>query len=366
MSQISEENRNRVILFCLMTLSAIAVAFSIYWLRPVLVPFVVAVFVVSGLAPILDFLEQRLHVNRMIAAGIAFLFGLIMLILLFGLIWMSIVELDNHAAEYKARFNEIWSKVEGMLPHLNLLDSLPEHQDAVTHSQSNSTNSQTYNTNESAPKEKSAVIKQMVNQGITQITDTLLTLLSQSVVVLIYVFFLLLGASERMLLNSTWKEIDLQIRSYLVLKTNISLVTGFVFGLILWMYDVPMAITFGLLAFLLNYIPNIGPLVASVLPMPLIVLHPDLDIVAMTSVISLTVLVQFISGNVVEPKIMGNSSDLHPVVVLLALMFWGMLWGIVGMFLATPITAGIKIVLERIEVTRPIALVMSGRWPEQA
>jgi AI-2 transport protein TqsA len=62
---------------------------------------------------------------------------------------------------------------------------------------------------------------------------------------------------------------------------------------------------------------------------------------------------------------MGNSSDLHPVTMLLALMFWGMMWGVIGMFLATPITAAVKIVLERIDQTRPIASLMAGRFGDK-
>ena len=123
-----------------------------------------------------------------------------------------------------------------------------------------------------------------------------------------------------------------------------------------------MALSFGVLAFLLNFIPNIGPIVASLLPIPLILLDPSGNIVWMVAVITATSTIQLISGNVVEPKLMGNSSDLHPVTILLGLMFWGMMWGIIGMFLATPITAAIKIVMERFEPTRQVANLMAGRW----
>jgi AI-2 transport protein TqsA len=130
------------------------------------------------------------------------------------------------------------------------------------------------------------------------------------------------------------------------------------------LFGVPMAFTFGVMAFLLNFVPNVGPLVASLLPIPLIVLDPDGSILWMISTICVISGIQLISGNLVEPKIMGNSSDLHPVTILLALMFWGMMWGIIGMFLATPITAAVKIVLERIEQTRPLANLMAGRMGE--
>ena len=129
------------------------------------------------------------------------------------------------------------------------------------------------------------------------------------------------------------------------------------------LFGVPMAFTFGVLAFLLNFVPNVGPLIASLLPIPLIILDPTGSIGWMFGAISVTAAIQAISGNIFEPKIMGNSSDLHPVTILVALMFWGMMWGIIGMFLATPVTAAIKIVLQRIESTKPIANLMAGRIP---
>jgi AI-2 transport protein TqsA len=104
---------------------------------------------------------------------------------------------------------------------------------------------------------------------------------------------------------------------------------------------------------LLNFIPNIGPIIACLLPLPLIVLSPDLSLTAMITVIVFSSLIQFVSGNVVEPKIMGDSFELHPVAILLTLMIWGMLWGIIGMILATPVTAAMKILFDRFERTRP-------------
>ena len=158
------------------------------------------------------------------------------------------------------------------------------------------------------------------------------------------------------------QEINKQVRTYLSLKTVISIFTGFAFGLALHLFGVPMAFTFGVLAFLLNFVPNVGPIAASLLPVPLIVFAPDATILWMASVLVAINVIQLISGNVVEPKLMGESSDLHPVTILLALMFWGVMWGVIGMFLATPITAAIRIVLERLEQTRPIALLMAGRY----
>jgi AI-2 transport protein TqsA len=181
--------------------------------------------------------------------------------------------------------------------------------------------------------------------------------------VLIFMFFLLLGGSTETIPRAgIWMEIESKMRSYLVTKTVISLFTGAVFGLALWLFGIPLAIVFALLAFLLNFIPNIGPIIACLLPLPLIILSPDLSLGAMIVVILLTSGIQFISGNVVEPKIMGDAFELHPVAILLTLMIWGMLWGIIGMILATPIMAAMKILLERFDRTRPIAEILAGRF----
>ena len=66
-------------------------------------------------------------------------------------------------------------------------------------------------------------------------------------------------------------------------------------------------------------------------------------------------------GNLIEPRVIGESMDLHPVTVLLALIVWGMLWGVVGMILATPLTAVMKIFFERVEYTRPLGDLLAGR-----
>ena len=215
-------------------------------------------------------------------------------------------------------------------------------------------------------QELGKTVDSFLRDGLTRLSSELFSLVATSIIVLIYVFFLLLGSVEVRGTTAPIRQIDSQVRAYLSLKTVISMITGAAFGITLWLFGVPMSLTFGVLAFLLNYIPNVGPLVATVLPIPFILLDPDGSLIWMIAAIGATSAIQVISGNVVEPRVMGKSSDLHPVVILLALMFWGMMWGITGMFLATPITAGIKIVLESFESTQPLAQLMAGRWGKPA
>lgn len=419
----------------LMVLAGIAGVFSVYWLRPVLVPFIVACFIVSGVTPILAAVENRLGVSRLMAAFMTFLCCLTVLGI-FGLtLFVSIMDLSANAGAYQDRVYRLTAIVQDVLPidalspdrfrrpgetetdeiesgtvplesqhsEENLSpaigstagvsavieDDSPADQAGETQTPGGTPVDDTVSLSASNPLPASSELAKspgpgdlseevvpvsgkrkvppfvdaFVRQGISVVSQALVNLVSTSVVVLIYVFFLLLG-SPTYASAGTVREIDSQIRGYLSLKTLISIATGAVFGLTLYLFGVPMALSFGVLAFLLNFIPNIGPMVASLLPIPLILLDPSGNILWMIAVITATSLVQLISGNVVEPKMMGNSSDLHPVTILLALMFWGMMWGIIGMFLATPITAAIKIVLERFEPTRQLANVMAGRWEE--
>jgi AI-2 transport protein TqsA len=117
---------------------------------------------------------------------------------------------------------------------------------------------------------------------------------------------------------------------------------------------------FGLFAFLLNFIPSVGSLIATLLPLPVVLMNPEISPTIGVLAIVLPGLVQLAIGNVISPKVMGDSLELHPVTILLALMIWGTLWGLVGMLLATPITAVLKMLLERMELTRPLARLMAG------
>jgi AI-2 transport protein TqsA len=126
---------------------------------------------------------------------------------------------------------------------------------------------------------------------------------------------------------------------------------------------VELAVMFAMLTFLLNFIPSIGSIVAVIIPLPVILLQYGFGW-QFWFVLAFAGMVQFVIGNVLEPKMMGESLGLHPVTVLLFLMFWGLVWGIPGMFLAVPITAILKIVLCRIPTTVPVANLLAGKLPD--
>lgn len=119
---------------------------------------------------------------------------------------------------------------------------------------------------------------------------------------------------------------------------------------------------FGLLTFLLNFIPTIGSIIATLLPLPIVLLQFDSP-VKWLAVLLIPAAIQGVVGNFIEPKLFSDSLDLHPASILLALTFWGIIWGPVGMFLAVPILVVMKIAMARIPATRPFAELLAGRLP---
>lgn len=135
-----------------------------------------------------------------------------------------------------------------------------------------------------------------------------------------------------------------QVERYLVLKTLISLATGVAVGVGAWLLGVDFALFWGFLAFVLNFVPNIGSVIAAIpaVLVALLQLGPG-SAVALTAVF---VGVNVTFGNLLEPILIGRHLRLSPIITLVSLVFWGWAWGIVGMFLAVPLTIAIRIVME--------------------
>ena len=145
-----------------------------------------------------------------------------------------------------------------------------------------------------------------------------------------------------------FEKIKSKVKFYVVLKTALSALTGGLVGVILLACKVRLAILFALLAFMLNFIPNIGSMIATVLPIPLILLDEVEDEFAGRKAIAilLPALVQGYVGNVLEPTLFGKSLNVTAISVLVALVLWGSIWGLQGAVLSVPLLAAMKVALE--------------------
>ncbi|WP_371378866.1 AI-2E family transporter [Thalassotalea aquiviva] len=147
------------------------------------------------------------------------------------------------------------------------------------------------------------------------------------------------------------------VNQYLAIKTVVSLGTGVLVSTMLWAFGLDFFILWGVLAFLFNYIPNIGSIIAAVPAVLLALLQ--LDPISVAVIAGGYVLINMVMGNVIEPKFLGRGLGLSTLVVFLSLIFWGWLLGTAGMLLSVPLTMIIKIAFENTERGKWISVMLS-------
>lgn len=167
--------------------------------------------------------------------------------------------------------------------------------------------------------------------------------------------------AEAIAAGSVLAQITRKIRDYLIARTLINAGLGLAIALALWSLDVHFALTLGLVAALTNFIPYVGQLIGGALP-TLIALGQTGSIGHASLVAGIYLAAVGIEGYVVTPLVMGRSLDLNGTTVLLACLFWGYLWGLVGLILAMPITVSLKVVFQTIPELNGWAELMSVDW----
>lgn len=153
-------------------------------------------------------------------------------------------------------------------------------------------------------------------------------------------------------------DISESIRSYIWIKTIMSLLTAAIGYAVLKMLGIDFAETWALLIFLLNYIPSIGSALAVVFPALLALLQFDTTWQFLIIAILLSS-VQVVIGNIIEPAFMGRTLNLSPFIVIASLAFWGTIWGVVGAFLSVPMTTALVIACSHVPSYRWIAILLS-------
>lgn len=178
-----------------------------------------------------------------------------------------------------------------------------------------------------------------------------------------YIHYLEKGnaAKERKLLEG-FEYVKSSIVTYMKVKFLVSLMTGFGYFLICWIFGIDFALFWGFLAFLLNFIPTVGSIIASIPPLLLALIQVDSMGIILLIVI-LFVTIQLVMGNIVEPKIQGSKLSLNTVVVILGLVFWGYLWGVTGMILSVPLLVLTKVILSQLPDAQVMMRLM-GSGPD--
>ncbi|MFV0591388.1 MAG: AI-2E family transporter [Draconibacterium sp.] len=207
---------------------------------------------------------------------------------------------------------------------------------------------------------------------LSSLLSSLTALFGNAFTVLLYLLFLLLeepifpkklramypDKQKYEHMNELITKIDYSIGNYIALKTLTSIMTGVLSYVALLFIGIDAPLFWAFLIFILNFIPTIGSLIATAFPTLFAVLQfgelgPGFWVLAIVGAI------QMIIGNLVEPRLMGNSLNISPLVVFLTLAIWGMIWGISGMLLSVPITVILIIIMSEVPGTKPFAILLS-------
>ena len=325
-------------------LFVIACGFILQTLSGILIPFFVALFLAYLAEPL-----QKLLIRFRFPTGLRVLLVLLstalILYLVGQLVYNSVNALTANLPRYQMR-------IQGMLFDVADALSIPPSviQEQLTEIQW-------------ADHINAGAIAQILGQGLGNFVEFLTNLF----LVLLYLVYLLFERESfiRRLENSfshrsgasravgVIHSINQQIASYLNIKTGISALTGIVVAGILLLFGVDFALFWGLVTFLLNFIPSFGSVLATI--PPIIISFVQFETLAEPLVIMvLLISTQVFVGNVLEPKVMGDSLGMSPLIVVLALIFWGWLWGPVGMILSVPIISVFRITCENIDVLNPV------------
>ena len=322
--------------------------------RDFLIPIVIAVFLTYLFFPILDWLNKKIKIPRGFGIIIIFVLNFAIFYLIGLLFYSSFGSFSVKLESYGQMLSKI---IQDILSPFNITLTEIAQMFGIETEKFNAGN----------------LIKKLFDAGIIQdLLSSFSDLFSNFFIVMLFWVFMIMGKTkfeERLKLamkdstvdvGKTLTAINDQLQSYLLIKTTVSLATGITFSVILYMYGIPFALIWGFLAFVMNYIPNVGSLIATIFPVIIGLLEYGLGFTSISLALVL-VIVQQIFGNMIEPKLMGSKMDLSTVFILLSLVFWGWVWGIVGMFLAVPIASVLKILCSNIEPLKPIAIIMGTK-----
>ncbi|MCX7877712.1 MAG: AI-2E family transporter [Ignavibacteria bacterium] len=317
-------------------------------LKSILIPFFIAIILSFIFEPLYDFLK-----NKKIPGFVAIILILLIIVAVANItslfIFTSVNTFSADLPKYEEKFRNL---INTLYNFLRLSDE------------------------DISKMHESLNLKNLLMQGsitgfLTSLFTSILGIFGDFVLILIYVVFLLseMGSIRQRIKNAynvekaykiseILNEIFADVKKYLVGKTLINFIQAVIFGFILWAFGVDFYIVWAFLCFFSHYVPNIGSLISTILPGLIAVLQFD-NLITPVIIIILLIIVQNVIGNILEPKYLGDQLDLSPLLLLFSLIFWGYVWGIVGMVLSVPIMSIIKITLSKFESTRSVAVLMS-------
>ncbi len=352
-TRLAAASNSRLMLAMLIVVTLFIIGVVLHELRTVLLPLAIALLLSNIFSPVVTYLKSK-RVPTILGLFVVLLSFTLILTLVTMVLYSSVETFAQELPKYQYR---VTGSVQALLA---LIQDLAARFDISTE----------------GFRLREAVQLSSVTSAVTSGIGSFINFASYTFLIILFMLFILAESGDfASRVHKAFPEghaahiaavlgnIDAQLRQYLLTKTLISAGTGAGTALILSILGVDFALLWGVLAFLLNFIPNIGSVVATLLPFLLSALQFETWTVPLL-VLALLGTVQVLMGNVIEPKVMAFRLNLSALVILISLIFWGWLWGIWGMILAVPLTATLKIVFENIEPLQPFSVLMSGSSEE--
>ena len=310
-------------------------------IKDLIIPLLLAIFIAILLKPAIDSLERR-NIPYALAILLVMVGFLLLWIVLMTVVGNSVQSFISEIGQYKARFKIIEQEFLSAIEILGIQELEQTWEQYI------------------APEQVFTYIAKGFNSLGAVLTDTFL-------IVLLVGFILYDRISFRERLQHSFPSasdnidgllgVSAKIQNYIAIKTYTSILTGTVITLGLFLIGVDYPLLWGFLAFGLNFIPNIGSIIAAIAPVLLAVIQLGLGYAIFTAL--LFIVTNLAIGSILEPKIMGKKQGISALVVLLSLLFWGWVLGVVGMFLAVPLTVVTKLFLESNPKTVAIGRLLS-------
>lgn len=319
---------------CLMILAGTAATGILVYTKAMLMPFVIALFISMVAGTLAEKMKQKWKLPYVLGLVLSFASFL-------AIITLSVLFISSSIESFIAGA-DIYSERLGDTIDWFLLSA------------------QKYGVNMNAEFVADTVSKLPVFNVVKSLGGTLVSILTNLMLITLFLIFIFMGkAAEDK--PSLVGNIQRQISFYLIVKIFVSLLAAGFTWIVLTSVKAELASMLAVLTFVLNFIPNIGPFISTMLPMPVLFLQYGLDWHILLALILLTA-IHFVIGNILETKWLGKGMDLDPIIVIASLLFWALVWGIMGALLAVPLTAIIKMALERNETTKPLADLLAGKY----
>lgn len=319
---------------CLMILAASSSTWVLVYTKSVLMPFVIALFISMLANSLATWMNRKWKLSYNLGLVLSFVTFMTIITLAASFISSSIESFVAGAGIYTDRLN----------------DSL----DWILSKAAN------YHININAQFVTETLAKLPVFNMVKSVGSLIVSLFTNILLVTLFVIFIFMGnaSAEKPAFVGTVQK---QISFYLLVKIGVSLLAALCTWIVLTTVKTELAMMLAVLTFILNFIPNIGPLISTAAPLPVLFLQYGFDWQMLLVLVLLTA-VHFVIGNILETRWLGKGMNLDPLVVVASLIFWALVWGVMGALLAVPLTAIIKMVLEQHETTRPVARFLGGGY----